>query len=127
MHIFFALFIAQFIGDWLLQEPAFFMLKRVNIFVLLLHTTIWSICISIALKSQKRFKWWKFWFSLVVPLIDYWKLHFNPYPSSLRIMIIDQVLHMLQILAVSKKVEKNNTSQSFHELGWCQFFLLLYM
>lgn len=109
VYILVAILTAHVIGDYFLQQFAFFNMKRFDISILLLHTIIWSTCISIGLAAVKRFAWWKFWFSLVVhTMIDYWKLHFNPYPTPLNIIIVDQMLHMVQLYIVARKSHRSS-------------------
>jgi hypothetical protein len=95
---------AHIFGDYFLQQFALFKMKRFDIWILLFHTVIWSTCISIGLAVVKRFAWWKFCFSLIVhTMIDYWKLHFNPYPTPFTILIMDQMLHMVQLYIVARR------------------------
>jgi len=89
---------AHIAGDYFLQQFAIFKLKRDDQAILLLHAFIWASCVGAALKLLGRFTWWKYICLLVVhAIIDYWKLHCNPYPTSLTVNIFDQMLHMLQL------------------------------
>lgn len=109
MRVVLTLLAAHILGDFVLQPSAIFQWKQADTGILLLHAAIWAAAIGLGLVYVKRFTWSKFGISFLLhATIDYWKLHFNPYPSPLYIMIIDQMLHMLQLILVSYRGESNH-------------------
>jgi hypothetical protein len=107
LYVALAILTAHLVGDYFLQQFSFFKMKRFDILILLVHTVIWSTCICVGLAAIRRFAWWKFGFSLIVhTMIDYWKLHFNPYPTPFNIVVFDQMLHMVQLYIVARKQKR---------------------
>jgi len=101
VRILFVLLAAHAIGDYVLQPAAIFQWKRTVLPILLLHAAIWSAVIALALVYLQRFGWWKLIISFVLHgLIDYWKSYLNPVPIAMHIVVIDQMLHMLQLILV---------------------------
>lgn len=91
-HVFFD---AALQPSWMIEA------KKKNWIVLVEHCMIWAGGISLALLLMDRYSWWKFVFLFIGHyFIDLYKIKHTSDPLDKKYLLIDQVLHILQLVVV---------------------------
>lgn len=92
---------AHFIFDAALQPDWMLKAKKYNWYVMAEHCAIWTGGIALILAMYGAFAWWKIVFLFSGHfLIDMWKIKTAPTALSMKYLLVDQLLHLFQILIV---------------------------
>lgn len=92
------LIFAHYVGDYVVQTPYLYNNKYKDLYILFIHSILWTACISIALEYIGILTLWKIIFLLIGHfLIDKIKILF---PDIKNILLYDQIMHIIQCLIV---------------------------